>query len=367
MDSISANKRFSSSKTSSRKPYSNSKQQEKQKHSAETTINFSRSLQGPTATSTGPGGETSEGSIHATGRPPWAAPRRCREAHDQEPEQYGGDMLHGQSDAVRNHFSARAGRAEGRLSQPPPPLQATQRSATLEAGASLRHTTPRPRHTRFAWAAAGSCHTPRGAARRPGQAPHGGRELAGPTPARAPIPPPPPDPPGQRAAPPTQTHPSGSMQPNARQGDPGNGPTPPPPTLGTRSKRPDQETRSGTDHLGQPHQRAARGPRKVRAQKGRGREGTRTPRECERTTTQWARGAHQKGSRTELAQRTDHLEWHTSRRGQGKCRSGDTHPLHAQRRARGGGMKMRTGRGVAPLTCRDRCAHTKRTLHLPRQ
>ena len=41
IDSISANKRFSSSKTSSRKPYSNSKQQEKRKHSAETNINFS--------------------------------------------------------------------------------------------------------------------------------------------------------------------------------------------------------------------------------------------------------------------------------------------------------------------------------------
>ena len=41
IDSISANKRFSSSKTSSRKPYSNSKQQEKQNHSAENTINFS--------------------------------------------------------------------------------------------------------------------------------------------------------------------------------------------------------------------------------------------------------------------------------------------------------------------------------------
>ena len=43
IDYISANKRFSSSKTSSRKPYTNSKQQEKQKHSAETTINFSTS------------------------------------------------------------------------------------------------------------------------------------------------------------------------------------------------------------------------------------------------------------------------------------------------------------------------------------
>ena len=38
---ISINKSFSSTKTSSRTPYSNSKQQEKQKHSAENTINFS--------------------------------------------------------------------------------------------------------------------------------------------------------------------------------------------------------------------------------------------------------------------------------------------------------------------------------------
>ena len=42
VDSISANKRFSSPKTSSRKPYTSSKQQERQKNSAETTINFSR-------------------------------------------------------------------------------------------------------------------------------------------------------------------------------------------------------------------------------------------------------------------------------------------------------------------------------------
>ena len=42
IDSISANKRFSSSKTSSRKPYTNSKQQERQKHSAQTTINVSQ-------------------------------------------------------------------------------------------------------------------------------------------------------------------------------------------------------------------------------------------------------------------------------------------------------------------------------------
>ena len=38
---ISANKSFSSSKTSSRKPYTSSRQQERQKYSVETTINLS--------------------------------------------------------------------------------------------------------------------------------------------------------------------------------------------------------------------------------------------------------------------------------------------------------------------------------------
>ena len=42
IDCISANKSFSSSKTSSRKPYTSSKQQERQKHSVEITINFSK-------------------------------------------------------------------------------------------------------------------------------------------------------------------------------------------------------------------------------------------------------------------------------------------------------------------------------------
>ena len=41
---ISANKSFSSPKTSSTKPYTSSKQQERQKHSVETTINFSDPL-----------------------------------------------------------------------------------------------------------------------------------------------------------------------------------------------------------------------------------------------------------------------------------------------------------------------------------
>ena len=43
IDCISANKRFSSSKTSSRKPYTSSKQQERHKHSVEISINLSGS------------------------------------------------------------------------------------------------------------------------------------------------------------------------------------------------------------------------------------------------------------------------------------------------------------------------------------
>ena len=62
IDCISANKSFSSPKTSSRKPYTSSKQQERQKHSVETTINVSAgtaagqpsTLRGPCYTSSPP-------------------------------------------------------------------------------------------------------------------------------------------------------------------------------------------------------------------------------------------------------------------------------------------------------------------------
>ena len=43
--------------------------------------------------------------------------------------------------------------------------------------------------------------------------------------------------------------------------------------------------------------------------------GERTPRERERTHMQRARGDYQKGNRTELAERTDRVEWRTSERG----------------------------------------------------
>ena len=51
IDCISANKSFSSSKTSSRKPYTSSKQQERHKHSVEITINFSKRTGTPTRAS----------------------------------------------------------------------------------------------------------------------------------------------------------------------------------------------------------------------------------------------------------------------------------------------------------------------------
>ena len=43
--------------------------------------------------------------------------------------------------------------------------------------------------------------------------------------------------------------------------------------------------------------------------------GERTPRERERTHTEWARGDDQQGNRTERAERTDRVEWRTSERG----------------------------------------------------
>ena len=62
--------------------------------------------------------------------------------------------------------------------------------------------------------------------------------------------------------------------------------------------------------------------------------GERTPRERERTHTKRTRGDHQKGNRTERAERTDRMEWHTSERGYGT--PGRDGPPHAARNTRGG-------------------------------
>ena len=63
-----------------------------------------------------------------------------------------------------------------------------------------------------------------------------------------------------------------------------------------------------------PYQRPVPGPREVCTQNHSG-GGGRTLRERERTDTQRARGDYQKGKRTELAERTDCVEWRTSERG----------------------------------------------------
>ena len=115
----------------------------------------------------------------------------------------------------------------------------------------------------------------------------------------------------------------------------------------------------------------------MRAQKGRGPGGTRTPWECERTTTQWVRVAHQKGNQTKLAERANHQEWHTSRRGQGT--SGRGNLLRALCGARERGEK-RAGTGTdsappglppQPLTQQQAAAPAKpvvvqRITHPPR-
>ena len=91
VDCISANKSFSSSKTSSRKPYTSSKQQERQKHSVEITINFSRGWRTPTARPVG--GQSGEGerltsdAPHNGGRhPPRGRPSATPTASNASPQ-----------------------------------------------------------------------------------------------------------------------------------------------------------------------------------------------------------------------------------------------------------------------------------------
>ena len=93
IDCISTNKRFSSPKTSSRKPYTSSKQQERQKHSAETTINFSP----PPGTRTPrcrPAARSPHRACRPRGQSRAATPARPRPQHvdsgPQQPAQWAG-------------------------------------------------------------------------------------------------------------------------------------------------------------------------------------------------------------------------------------------------------------------------------------
>ena len=73
--------------------------------------------------------------------------------------------------------------------------------------------------------------------------------------------------------------------------------------------------------------------------------GGRIPRVRERTHKQWAHDADLKGNRTEPAERTDCVEWRTSRRRKGT--SGQDNPQHALRGARG--KRETTGGGLGEL------------------
>ena len=81
-----------------------------------------------------------------------------------------------------------------------------------------------------------------------------------------------------------------------------------------RSTESRQETRRGSNRLEPPYWRPAPETRVVRAPHRSGGGGVaRTPREHERTHTQRTHGADLIGNRTEPAERTDQMEWHTGR------------------------------------------------------
>ena len=125
--------------------------------------------------------------------------------------------------------------------------------------------------------------------------------------------------------------PRGEHSPKPGRGDPG--PDSPPPGTPDGARDQGKDTQRGTDHVDWPYQRPVPGPREVRTPHHPG-GGERTPRERERTHTQRAGGDYQKGNRTELAERTDRVEWRTSERGKGTPeRDG---PPHAARDTQGG-------------------------------
>ena len=122
--------------------------------------------------------------------------------------------------------------------------------------------------------------------------------------------------------------------------------------------------------LKRPYRRPAPVPRAVRAPYRPGGGGlARTPREHVRTHIQRTRGADPKGNQTELAERTDRMEWRTGTRREGTA--GPEDPKHASRGTRGqGGAQGKTQEPApapTPQASRKRRAHTTRALHPPRQ
>ena len=130
--------------------------------------------------------------------------------------------------------------------------------------------------------------------------------------------------------------------PKPGRGEPG--PDCPPPSTPDRVRDRGRTGGRGTDHVERPYGRPVPGPREVRTPHHPG-GGKRTPRERERTHTQRGRGDNQKGNQTELAERTDRVEWRTSERIQG---APDGRP--ATRSAGHAGWEGGNGRDTTPGT-----------------
>ena len=188
-----------------------------------------------------------------------STPHRLRpeKAGEHKPVPYGGHTPHDQNDASDTHFVACPGKAEGRNeAEQPPALLA-----------------PRP-HKRGA----------------------------------RPTPPPPPTPAHERHGP----APRGAHSAKTGRGEPG--PDHPPPSTPDGARDRGTTQRGARTTWNGPTSAQCRDRARCARHTTQG-GGERTPRERERTHTQRACGDYQKGNRTELAERTDRVEWHTSERG----------------------------------------------------
>ena len=112
-------------------------------------------------------------------------------------------------------------------------------------------------------------------------------------------------------------HPRGTQPPQGVQAKSGRGePGPDRPPRGTPDGARDRgRTRGGARTTWNGPTRAQCRDRARCARRTTQGGGGQMPREGERTHTQGARGDYQKGNRTELAERTDRVEWRTSERG----------------------------------------------------
>ena len=291
-------------------------------------------------------GSHSNGGEQASPRQRARTPHRSRpeKAGEHEPERYGGQAPHDQNDASDTRYVACPGKAEGRNeAEQPPALQAPPAAQT---GGTAHGPLPPPparppAHERHGLAPRGAhsakpgrrtaphhpcgtqppqgvqakgtvlgphTHTPAPTAcgwRTPTARPVGGQSKEG---ERLTS-----DAPRNSGRHPTRGRPSATPTAPSQVG--GNLDRTAPPQArqtgqGTRAGHAEGHGPRGTAPPA-PSAGTARGAHATPPRRG----GERTPRERERTHTQKARGDYQTGNRTELAERTDRVEWRTSEQG----------------------------------------------------